>query len=326
MAVRVASLYFIEGWTQGEIAKALHTNRLRINRIINDARRSGLVTFTLNSRLTSCIELERELVTEFGLKQAIIVPTPRNPDLVRAVIGQATANYIAQLLGQDRISRIATSWGETIREVIRYLPRMQRPDLLVCSALGGLTHGIEINTFDIVASLARQLGAGCRYLAAPLYVADSDTRAAILAHDPFRCSFAEAASSDMILLSVGDMSDRSLLMSHGLPAEVLPDDLIAHGACGDVIGHLIDRDGQPIDHPLNRRCIALPLEGIRDIPNAIVACGGMYKAEALAATLSAGWGNVLVCDEDTARAARAIAKARHTAPAIGKGGIGMPRG
>ena len=101
-----------------------------------------------------------------------------------------------------------------------------------------------------------------------------------------------------------------LLVRYGLPAGVTVAELVAAGACGDLMGHLIDRDGQPIEHPLNRRCITLPLEKLRRIPYAIVASGGLHKAEVLAAVLRGGWGNVLVSDEDTARAAMALARQR----------------
>lgn len=308
-AVRIAWLYFVEGWTQGQIADALSTNRLRVNRILNDARRSGLVTFTLNSRLTSCVQLERALVAEFGLKHAIILPTPRDPALVRPVIGRATADYIAQLLGSTPITEIATSWGSTIREVVRHLPPMQRPDLFVSSALGGLTRGLEMNTFDIAAAFGRQLGAECGYLAAPVYAASAEAHDAMLGQEPFREAFARVAACDLILLSVGDMTD-SLLVRYGLPAGVGVEELKAAGAVGDLMGHLIDRDGRPIDHPLNRRCITLPLERLAGIPHVVVASGGAYKAEVMTAVLRAGWGNVLVSDEDTAREAMARATAR----------------
>ena len=89
MQVRVVWLYFMEGRTQAEISEALSTNRLRVNKIIAEARRSGLVTITLNSRLTSCVELEQELMAEFALTRAIIVPTPKDPDQIPE-IGRAS--------------------------------------------------------------------------------------------------------------------------------------------------------------------------------------------------------------------------------------------
>ena len=92
MSVRVVWLYFMEGRTQGEIADALSTNRLRVNRIISEARRTGLVTITLNSKLASCVELEQQLIKAFGLKRAIIVPTPEDAALVPVLLGQATGD------------------------------------------------------------------------------------------------------------------------------------------------------------------------------------------------------------------------------------------
>jgi DNA-binding transcriptional regulator LsrR (DeoR family) len=184
---------------------------------------------------------------------------------------------------------------------------MQRPDVYVSSALGGLTRGLEMNTFDIAAGFGRQLGAEFGYLAAPVYAGSPEAHDAILSQAPFRQAFERAAACDLILLSVGNMTD-SLLVRYGLPADIEVEELIAAGACGDLMGQLIDREGQPIDHPLNRRCITLPLATLRDIPHVLIVSGGLYKAEAMAAVLRGGWGNVIVSDEDTMRAAMAIAR------------------
>ena len=65
--------------------------------------------------------------------------------------------------------------------------------------------------------------------------------------------------------------------------------------------------GKPIDHPINRRAIALPLAELTHIPNVIFASGGANKVEAIAAALLSSLASALVCDEDTARAAMALA-------------------
>ncbi|SCW78996.1 DNA-binding transcriptional regulator LsrR, DeoR family [Rhizobium mongolense subsp. loessense] len=314
MQVRVVWLYFMEGRTQGEIADALSTNRLRVNKIIAEARRSGLVTITLNSKLTSCIELEQTLVAEFSLSRAIIVPTPSDPDLIPVLLGQATADYIAQLLSNGKLSGIGVGWGATLREMVRHMPSMRRPDICVNSVMGGLTHGIEINTFDIASDLARHLNAECAYLAAPIYAGSPESKTAIVTQDVFQAAFRQIASNDLVVLSIGDMTERSLLMRYGLPQDVTIDELVATGACGDVLAQFIDRNGTPIDHPLNLRAIAPPLEALRKIPNVVFASGGINKVEAIAAVLLSGLGTVLVCDEDTARAALSVA-ARARTPA-----------
>lgn len=317
MQVRVVWLYFMEGRTQAEISEALSTNRLRVNKIIAEARRSGLVTITLNSRLTSCVELEQELMAEYSLTRAIIVPTPKDPDQIPVLIGQATADYIVQLINTSKLRGIGVGWGATLREMIRHMPSLRRPDLCVNSVMGGLTHGIEINTFDIASDLARQLNAECSYLAAPIYAGSPESRAAIVQQDVFETAFRKIEENDVIILSIGDMTERSLLMRYGLPKDVDIDTLLAAGACGDVLAQFIDRDGKAIDHPINQRAIAPNLEALRNVANVVFASGGMNKVEAVAAVLLSRLGNVLVCDEDTAREAQRLARGRNVSLATG---------
>ncbi|WP_246666117.1 sugar-binding transcriptional regulator [Aquamicrobium sp. LC103] len=307
MQVRVLWLYFMEGRTQAEIADELSTNRLRINRIISEARRTGLVTITLNSRLTSCVELERQLSDAFGLNRAIIVPTPKDVDLVPVLLGQATAEYVNQLLSGTKIGGIGVGWGATLREMVRHMPSLRRPELCVNSVMGGLTRGIEINTFDIASDLARQLSAECAYLAAPIYAGSQESRDAIMTQDVFREAFERIAANDMIIISAGDLTERSLLMRYGMPKDVDIDGLARAGAQGDLLAQFINRSGKPIDHPINRRAIALPLDALRAVPNVVLSSGGMNKAPAIAAALRSGLCDVLVCDEDTARAAASLA-------------------
>ena len=50
MHIRAAWLYYMEGMTQADIADLLGTTRLRINRILSEARTNGLVSITILSR------------------------------------------------------------------------------------------------------------------------------------------------------------------------------------------------------------------------------------------------------------------------------------
>lgn len=301
MLVRVAWLYFMEGRTQAEIADLLSTNRLRINRLINEARRSGLVTIAVNSRLASCIELEQVLKQRFNLVHAVIVPTPEDPALVPVLIGQATAEYVSHTLTNSKMAGIGVGWGATLREMVRYMPAVKRPGLYVNSVMGGLTRGIEINTFDIASDLAQLLSAECVYLAAPIYAGSPSSRDAIMALDMFQEAFERIAKNDMVVLSVGDLSERSLLIRYGLPRDIGLEQLLVVGARGDLMGQFIDADGKGIDHEINQRAIALPLEALRSVPNVVLSSGGNHKVAALAAALNSNLVSSLVSDETSIR-------------------------
>jgi lsr operon transcriptional repressor len=304
--IRVAWLYYMEGLTQAEIAGRLGTTRLRVNRLLGEARASGLVSINLNSRLQSCLALEERLRSTCGLREAVIVPTPEDGALVQSVIGRAAGDYVSQYVERTRPRGFGVGWGGTLRDTIRHVRPGHFPDMTVTSMMGGLTQGSEINTFEIATELARRWAAECRYLAAPLYAGTPGSRDTILAQDVFQEEFDRIRNNDVALLSIGDLTRRSFLVRYGLPRDVSTDDLAAQGAVGDIAGQFVDAQGRPIDHPINRRVIGLPISALAKIPAVILASGGSNKTAIIAAMLRGRLASVLICDERTAAAALAL--------------------
>src|SRR2546423_9131897 len=109
--VRAAWLYFMEGLTQAEIARRLGTTRLRINRILVDARRNGLVGITLNSELATCVALEQQLIRDFRLKAAVVVPTPPDEAQNPMIFGRAAAKFVSRFLEDKPNRRVRIRWG-----------------------------------------------------------------------------------------------------------------------------------------------------------------------------------------------------------------------
>jgi DNA-binding transcriptional regulator LsrR (DeoR family) len=198
-------------------------------------------------------------------------------------------------------------WGATLREAIRHVRPGRWPGMNVNSMMGGLTQGLEINTFETASSLAARLQAQCTYLAAPLYAGSAKSRDTILAQDVFADAFERIAANDLAVLSVGDLSQRSLLIRYGLPPDVSAASLRKAGAVGDIIGQFLDADGRPVAHPLNRRVLAPSVAQLARIPDVVVASGGANKTAIIAAVLRAGLASVLICDENTASAAMRLA-------------------
>ncbi|MFC7396415.1 sugar-binding transcriptional regulator [Chelatococcus sp. GCM10030263] len=306
--VRAAWLYYMEGLTQAEIADRLKMTRLRANRLLMEARASGLVSITLTSRLESCVRLEQELVATCGLREAVVVPTPSDDGLVPALVGRATGEFISRFLEEEEVSGFGVGWGATLRETIRNVRPGSRPGMRVTSMMGGLTYGIELNTFEIASELARRWNAECHYLAAPIYAGTPQSRDTIVAQDVFEEAFARIRATDVAVLSVGDLTDRSLLVRYGLPRDVNIAELEAAGAVGDITGQFVDQSGRPIAHPINARAIALPLDELAKIPTVVLASGGINKARIIAAMLRARIAAVLVTDEQTAAAALDIVR------------------
>ncbi|UFN47355.1 sugar-binding transcriptional regulator [Roseomonas sp. OT10] len=309
LSVRVAWLYHMEDLTQAEIAARLGLTRLRVNRILAEGRSSGLVRISLTSRLESCVALEQRLIREFGLADAVIIPTPEDPEKVAPLLGVAAGDYLSQFLARTAVAVFGVGWGATLREAIRHIVPADLPDLLVTSMMGGLTQGLDLNSFETAGELARRLNAQCAYLAAPIYAGSAASRDTLVAQDVFAEAFARIRAVDLALLSLGDLSPRSLLIRHGLPRDVPVEELRAAGAVGDVLGQFLDARGRPIDHPINDRVIGLPSAGLAGVRHVVLAAGGGHKSAVIAAALRGGIPKVLVSDEGTTNAALALIEA-----------------
>src|SRR5260370_12161155 len=55
LLVRAAWLSYVGGMTQAQIAKRLGLNRIRVNRMLAQARDQGVVQIRINSRITNCV-------------------------------------------------------------------------------------------------------------------------------------------------------------------------------------------------------------------------------------------------------------------------------
>ena len=299
LSTRVAWLYYMENLTQAAIGDRLGLTRAHVNRILAEAREAGLVRITINSNFAHCSALEQRLEARFGLSSAVVIPSPSDVEQVPGLLGIAAGECLSRFLEDRRPAVVGVGWGATIRETIRHVRVGRHPDLWITSMMGGLPQGLELNTFEIAGELAKRLQARCSYLAAPIYASSARSRDTILAQEVFQPLMARLAKVELAVLSLGDMSARSLLIRHGLPSDVGAEELRAKGAVGDILGQFLDRQGRPIAHGINRRAIALPLAKLAKIRTVMLVAGGANKARIIAAALTGGFADVLVSDEST---------------------------
>lgn len=302
LMVKAAWLYHVEGLTQAQIGERMNLTRRRVNELLAAALESGVVRISFSSPLSENVALEGELCSRFGLQEAVVAPTPADPGHMHAVLGRSAATFLDRLIETRRPRSIGVGWGATLNETVQQMTTANAPQIKVRSLMGGLTRGSEINTFEIVRRFAKVLKAECHYFAAPIYADSMQSHDVIMAQPVFREFLRESSSVDLSFLSVGDVTGKSLQVRYGLPPQTDIGELVRAGAVGDLLGHYLDADGNPVDHPLNRQVISLGLTAYRDIPSRILASGGRHKHAILLATLKAGLATAIVTDAESARA------------------------
>jgi DNA-binding transcriptional regulator LsrR (DeoR family) len=297
---RICWYYFKEGQTQEEIAARLDLTRKRVNRILNDARASGFVQITFDSSVSPCVELEARVAETFGLRRAIVVPSPK-PDLdVRAVVGAAAGQYVSDHLAEG--ASLGITWGGTINAAAQNVVRRSGKQNTVVLLCGGLARSTRVNPYDNAAMFARALDATCFYVTAPMFAETPQLRDALVKSEPVRNVLDMARRVDMALLSAVDLSAQSKALEYDVISRQLWQSLRDGGAVGDICSHYLDSNGVPVVHPIAARTINPPLDDLRGVPELILAAGGRQKVAIIRAAILARLCHVLITDETAASA------------------------
>jgi DNA-binding transcriptional regulator LsrR (DeoR family) len=303
LIARAARLHYEFSLTHQETAAALGVSRVKVTRLLKQAREAGIVRITVLSDQSPFAELEERLADAVGLREAIVVPAAGRSEVsLRSMLARGAASYLERVMRDGLV--VAVGLSRTIAEVPSWLghPRLARATFVsLAGALPAGGHGSG-NPHQATDALASAFGGSAEHLHAPVIVRSHEA-ARVLREDPAISRTLElAVSADVALVGVGGRDDRFDFNQGAQVAAAEWASLLDQGMVGDIGGRFFDRDGAEINHDLNRRVIGLGLEEFGKIPVRLVAAGGSSKTDALAAALRGRLVTVLVTDVTTANA------------------------
>jgi lsr operon transcriptional repressor len=302
LMARAARLHFEFGLTHQDTAAALGISRVKVTRLLKQARQAGIVKVTVIADVSPFAELEERLAEAAGLREAIIVPAAADSGAMRSRLARGAASYLERVMRDGIV--VAVGLSRTIAEMPNWLSNARAAKASFVSLAGALRMGGQGsgNPYQATDALALAFGGTAEHLHAPVVVR-SQAVAEELRSDPAIAQTLErAAAADIAFVGVGGREDR-IAFSQGLCITAAEWASLLHsGMVGDIGGRFFDRNGLQIRHEVNDRVIALDLDEFVKVPVRVLAAAGPSKVEAIAAALRGGLATVLVTDVDTAHA------------------------
>ncbi|GHC70229.1 sugar-binding transcriptional regulator [Limoniibacter endophyticus] len=297
--VKMAWLYYVEGFTQEEIARRLNISRVKVMRALAQAAADNIVVTTINTPSSEQVILERKLEEGFGLDSAIVVPAPLETDHLEKSIGHAVALYLDAQMKSGMT--LAIGGGATMHASLAFMAQRTLENALVIGLVGSLPHSRWVNPSIVATKVAERLGVESYQITAPVVLDDAALRDRLWKQPMLQVVAQCAAEADIAVLTVGDLSPDSTIFRHGIVDPALIEPLKAQGAVANMLCYFVDAEGKLVDHEINDRVMAIDLETVSKVPQLILAAGGENKVEAIRAALKGMDANVLITDAETAK-------------------------
>lgn len=299
---RIARDYYINQMTQQEIAKRLGLSRIKVSRLLEQARREAIVSITLNAPLGLMADAEETLEKKFGLQEVQIVHCENSgrADGLEVELAPAAAECLLRRITGGEI--ISVAMGKTMMAVVKALPLRSLPGVKIVQMNGGLGYVVPFEqSTELARQMASRLAASLHLLHAPGIAADKQA-ADLFKKDPLVAATLDlAAHADIAILSIGRMVAQEKIAPGQSPlTENDYHDLVSRNAVGDIALRYIDSAGQPLHTSLDERIIGLSFDELKAIPCVIAVAGGAEKHDVILAALQSGIPNVLLTDQATA--------------------------
>lgn len=151
----VARRYWLEQATQAEIAAEIGYSRSMVSRLLDEARRRGIITFTVQHPLERAIELEDALTRTFGLTCARVAMS--NDNATADEVARMAADLVTTYMHPDSV--IALSNGRGVASVVHAMTPIRRPGATVVQAIGGTAKGnLLLDSPELCRQLAERIG------------------------------------------------------------------------------------------------------------------------------------------------------------------------
>jgi DNA-binding transcriptional regulator LsrR (DeoR family) len=291
--------YYLDGASKSEIAAELGVSRFKVARMLEKARRDGIVRIDIDLLPELDLELGDALARRHGIRGAVVVrTTPGTEAFHLARLGSAAAAVLGDILETSDV--LGISWGRTLHALVGQLPRL--PACTVVQLVGSVpTLQLEVNAIELVRRLAERATGPVFPLHVPLLVGSAEMAGALASDSMASATLARFEGLTRAVVGIGAWEPGANSIRSAL-SEADARAVDAAGGIADIASIVLDAEGRQVRAAgLPERCIAIREDQLRRVPDVIAIAGGAAKVPAIRAALRSGLIHRLVTDEEAAR-------------------------
>ena len=297
LTARVARMYYLDDRSKTEIADELAISRFRVARLLDSARRSGLVRIEIEVPGKVNTDLSAQLQMAFGLAHAVVVDiSDDDPVVLRRHLGEAAADVLHEIVKADDVLGLA--WARSLSGIGAALDGFV--PCTVVQLTGALSRPDGSDVLELVRRVARAGGGPAHVFYAPLVAADAATARTLRRQPDVARAAAMLPSVTVGVVGIGAWQS-------GLSTIF---DAVEHdaqqrtrrlGVTAEISGVLIDVAGEPVNAPLSKRIIGLTGHQLAAMRTVLAIAYGEEKADAVRSALNGGLVSGLITHESLAR-------------------------
>ncbi len=303
LLLRVAWFYYKDELTQDEIARRLAVSRASVGRMLDRARKVGLVTISLNADRLDAFEVSSRLRRAFGLTEALVVPDyekePADRHVLNSRIGLGGAQYMSTHMRPG--STLGVGWGDTVSRVITSTSFGAVGPVHMVTLTGGVEGYLQTILSSKGDGGAEPETTTATIIPAPIVASTPRLAAALKAEPAIQQVLKQACGVDQAIVGVGTPAADATIVEMGYLEADDVRRLRDAGVVGDILGQFFDAGGHVVSLPIHDRRIGIELSDLAAIPKVVGVAGGLHKAEAILGALRGGFLDVLVTNELVAK-------------------------
>lgn len=303
LLVKIATLYYLEGRKQSDIAELLSLSQSFVSRAITRCQKEGVVKISVVQPSNIFLNLEKGIEERYGLKQAVIVDVEEDATdaAVKRAIGSAAAHYLETRLRPKDLIGIS-SWSSTIRAMVDAVHTQNLKASGIIQLLGGVGPNGNVQATILTQTLAQHLNCEAWLLPSQSIEGSMAEKNRLVASKDVADVIARFDEVDIAIVGIGILEPSQLLKTSGnYYHDEMLDLLAERNAVGDICLHYYDSQGRAVLKDEEDPVIGMELDKVKKCPNVVALAGGVEKVAAIKGALTGGYIDVLITDYHSAR-------------------------